>query len=189
MRPLRQRATVGATQARGDTNAFDQYFHENWASVVRYAARRGPRSTADDTAAQVFSIAWRNFDSNGSLPSLPWLYVTARNVMLNASRGDWRRQRLAERAEESIRDAARRAPWDPSEVIVALELAAAIRRKLTDLDAEIVFLTAWESLSSAEVGEAVGLSSEAVRQRLARARRMLRGQASIAPVADHEEIQ
>ncbi len=44
---------------------------------------------------------------------------------------------------------------------------------LTPLDREIVLLSAWEHLSQAEIGEAVGLNARAVSSRLYRARRQL----------------
>lgn len=44
---------------------------------------------------------------------------------------------------------------------------------LTELDAEIMLLAAWEGLSSSEIGKVVGLQPGAVRMRTTRAKRAM----------------
>jgi RNA polymerase sigma-70 factor, ECF subfamily len=137
--------------------------------VTAYALRR--TSSAEDAAdvvAETFTIAWRRLDdipSGGS--QLPWLYVTARHVMANQTRGAVRDSGAVERLTHELKRAVEDAP-DEEGLIASIALAA-----LPEADREILMLSAWEGLGSKGLGSVLGCSPVAARIRLHRARRRL----------------
>ncbi|HMJ75961.1 MAG TPA: sigma-70 family RNA polymerase sigma factor [Iamia sp.] len=160
-----------------EETGFEQLYRTQWATVHRYAARRVGPDAATDVAAATFATAWRraqSTDGDGELPSVAWLVATARNHVLNTVRGNRRRRALVERVTATFAAATVDAGWDPEATEASRALLDRVRRTLDDLDAEIVFLTAWEELSAPEIAEVVGLRPDAVRARLSRARRKLR---------------
>jgi len=160
-----------------EETGFEQLYRTQWATVHRYAARRVGPDAAADVAAATFATAWSRAqgpDGDGELPSVAWLIATARNHVLNTVRGNRRRRALAERVTATFAAATVDADWDPEAAEASRALLDRVRRTLGDLDAEIVFLTAWEELSAPEIAEVVGLRPDAVRARLSRARRRLR---------------
>lgn len=163
-----------------ETTAFEGLYREHWPTVHRYAARRVGPDAATDVAAATFATAWRRAEADGMVPTLPWLIATARNHVLNTVRGDRRRRALVERVTATFTAAAADAGWDPGDAEASRDLLDRVRRSLDDLDAEIVFLTAWEELTAPEIAEVVGLRPDAVRARLSRARRRLRTERSTA---------
>src|SRR3954452_4039618 len=62
-------------------------------AVTAYARRRGSRD-ADAVAAEVMTIAWRRLDDVPRGDALPWLYATARNLLLEEARKSSRSARL-----------------------------------------------------------------------------------------------
>lgn len=161
-----------------EVTAFERLYREHWATVHRYAARRVGPDAATDVAAATFATAWRRTEADGAPPTVPWLIGTARNHVLTTMRGNRRRRDLVERVTATITVAAGDAGWDLEAVAATRALLDQVRRTLDDLDAEIVLLTAWEELSAPEIAEVVGLSPDAVRARLSRARRRLRADRS-----------
>jgi RNA polymerase sigma factor (sigma-70 family) len=158
---------------RGDDRAFAQIFDAHQAQVVRHAARLIPnRRDAEDVAAVAFLELWRCRNRvrivNGSV--LPWLLVTTTNVARNSARSIRRYERmlmaLPRGAEPSI---------DPAEVVAggmpvrSLSLERAMQ-SLRAKDAALFILTAVEGMSIADAARAIGISPEAARVRLHRAR-------------------
>jgi RNA polymerase sigma-70 factor (ECF subfamily) len=131
-------------------------------AVTAYARRRGSRD-ADGLAAEVMTIAWRRLADVPADDSRPWLYATARNLL------------LAER-----RQAGRTAPLAAREPAVETELTEldpGLDRALRSLsagDREALLLIAWEELTPSEAARALGINPAAFRVRLLRARRRLR---------------
>lgn len=138
-----------------------------WAShqqqVHAYALRRTDPANADDVLAETFAVAWRRL---GDVPddALPFLLATARRVLANQRRGDQRRGALRDRLQA---DAVAAAPLLPDGA-----LAAALGQ-LSQTDAELLLLIAWEGLSGAEAARVVGCAPATVHVRLHRARRRL----------------
>ena len=130
-------------------------------AVTAYARRRGSRDP-DGIAAEAMTIAWRRLDDVPADDPLPWLYGTARNLVLAEAR--------------------RSAPFAPAtadgehvdQPPVALDptLERALRR-LSQLDREALLLVAWEDLTPGQAAKALGISPVAFRVRLLRARRRL----------------
>jgi RNA polymerase sigma factor (sigma-70 family) len=132
-------------------------------AVTAYARRRGSHD-ADGIAAEAMSIAWRRLADVPRDDPLPWLYATARNLLLAERRAARRND-----APGSV------APSVPAPELEELDpqLDRALR-SLAPTDREALLLVAWEDLAPAQAARALGLNPTAFRVRLLRARRRLR---------------
>src|SRR5947208_6471676 len=81
-----------AVQSTGTPEARFRPVFAHLGAVTAYARRRGSRD-ADALAAEVMTIAWRRLSDVPTDDPRPWLYVTARNLLLAEAR---RRGRAAE---------------------------------------------------------------------------------------------
>jgi RNA polymerase sigma-70 factor (ECF subfamily) len=129
------------------------------AAVTAYARRRGS-ADAEALAAEVMTIAWRRLDRIPRDDARPWLYATARNLLLEETRK--RRRRGHTKGEVSV----------PAAELP--ELDGELRRALlalSPLDREALLLVAWEDLTPAQAARALGINASAFRVRLLRARR------------------
>ncbi|GAA1945348.1 sigma-70 family RNA polymerase sigma factor [Nocardioides panacihumi] len=142
---------------------FDQLARACLEPLRRYLARRTDAETAADVLGDTLLVAWRRFDDVPPEP-LPWLYGVARNCLANAERGVRRRARLAARLADQPVDVE---PAGSDDLLEALE-------ELDDTERELLRLWAWEQLTPAEIGTAMGLTPNAVSIRLTRARQHLR---------------
>jgi len=147
--------------------SFAAFFRENYSLVLGVADRRlSSRQDAEEVAADAFRLAWENHQAGGEL-SVPWLYVTVRNLVGNEYRRRDRRKALSEKVADELRLNSSRDEPLYSDVHDALDRLAPPYR-------EILIVTYWDQLTSHEAAGVLGLSSVAVRARLMRARRMLR---------------
>jgi RNA polymerase sigma-70 factor (ECF subfamily) len=131
-------------------------------AVAAYARRRGS-TDADALAAEVMTIAWRRLADVPADDARPWLYATARNLLLAERR---RASRTASVLEPDAAGEPELRQLDP-------ELAGALR-SLSPADREALLLVAWEELTPSEAAQALGMKPTAFRVRLLRARRRLR---------------
>ena len=146
-----------------------QLFEEIAAEVAdpirRYALRRADPDTADDVLAETLLVVWRRLDEVPPDGRLPWSYAVAGNVLSNIRRGRKRQHNLVERIV---------ALDPPAATVDAPELPdPAVHRALALLradDQELLRLWAWEQLAPAEIASVLGLTPNAVRIRLHRAR-------------------
>lgn len=143
--------------------------------VAAYALRRATGSDAADVVAETFLVAWRRRDVVPDGPdTLPWLYGVARRVLANQRRGNRRSSRLKDRlASQFVAHQAEPAPLEDEE---EFERVVTALRRLSDDDAEILRLTAWEALTPSEIATAMGIAPGTARQRISRARQRLRKQ-------------
>ena len=72
------------------TGLYDRYRNR----VYAYAVSRAGRQLADEVVSEVFLVAWRRLDELPGDP-LPWLLVTARNVIGSEFRAAARQESLA----------------------------------------------------------------------------------------------
>jgi RNA polymerase sigma-70 factor, ECF subfamily len=148
-----------------DRRVAEERFREVFAhlgAVTAYARRRGSRD-ADGIAAEAMSIAWRRLADVPRDDPLPWLYATARHLLL----AEWRTEsRIAGSGPEPSVPAPELQELDP-------QLDRALR-SLGPTDREALLLVAWEDLAPAQAARALGLNPTAFRVRLLRARRRLR---------------
>lgn len=154
---------------------FRELFMTHQRAVVAYVARRtdppGDTDTAQDVASAVFITAWRRLDDVGPDP-LPWLFVTARNVLADTRRGA-RRQRSRESRHGVDRS------LNPPPVPDLADRVAdgiAVREALANLndqERELATLVAWDDLSLVQAAQVLGISPEAARTRWKRLRSKL----------------
>ena len=142
--------------------SFRRVFSRHYGAVYAYAARRVGWDDAPDSTSEVFTVAWRKFRSLPAEPdTLPWLYGVARRDVANHLRSQRRRDRLDAKVATTPRIG-----WsdaDPTDLDDAL---AALRED----DREVLMLAAWEGLTPAEMGRALGCSANTASVRLHRAR-------------------
>ena len=142
----------------------ERLFDRHATALRAFAVRRVGASHADDIVAEVFATAWRRREQVPD-PALPWLYQTARNVILHHYRSQARRTSLQQTLETTLppRPA-------PSAEDQARSLVDDLLDRLDDTDAEVLRLTVWEQLTPAEIAVVLDISPGAARTRLQRAR-------------------
>lgn len=136
--------------------------------VYAYAVSRAGRQLADEVVSEVFLVAWRRLDELPGDP-LPWLLVTARNVIGNEFRAAVRQESLAAELASWSSGVAADIADEVSERQAVLRALAA----MPEADRELLTLTAWHGLSPREAAAVVGCSPAAYFVRLHRARRRL----------------
>lgn len=161
----------------GVTNAaqrrFDEVYRHHATDVLAYCARRVSRDEAMDAASEVFVIALRRIDKVPTdEQTLPWLYVTARNVLRNRARSTRRQRRLTAKLA-AISDGS--VPGPETQIVRREEHQALIdaMAKLPAMDQEIIRLVQWEGLSRETVAEMFFVSRAAIDQRMSRAYKRL----------------
>lgn len=160
--------------------------------VLRFVQRRTLLHQADDVVAEAFLVAWRRV---ADLPDDPgdaraWLFGIARNCLFNQWRSAQRQDAVAVRVAENVTETGGTTPDDADLIARRVDLATAWR-ELRPADQEVLALTVFDSLTSAQAGAVLDISPVAYRLRLSRARNTLRrhleGAASNAD-ATYQEI-
>jgi RNA polymerase sigma-70 factor, ECF subfamily len=145
---------------------FEQIAAEVADPIRRYALRRTDPDTADDVLADTLLVVWRRLDDVPPDGRLPWCYAVAAKSLANINRSARRQRNLAQRIVQLD---------PPSDSVEAAELPdPEVHRALATLrpdDREILRLWAWEDLAPADIAIVLGLTGNAVRIRLHRARR------------------
>jgi RNA polymerase sigma-70 factor (ECF subfamily) len=146
----------------------------------RFLARRTDAATADDALADTLVVLWRRYDD---LPDdvLPFAYGVARLSLANATRSARRQRRVA--GKIATLDPPREAP-DP----VGDDRLAEAMADLSEDDAELLRLWAWEHLTPTEIATVLDVTANAVGIRLHRAKARLRDALrKVDAVPGHEE--
>ncbi len=147
-------------------------------AVTGYARRRGSKD-ADALAADVMTVAWRRLADVPADDPLPWLYGTARNLVLAEARMSARAAGSSIHEPEPVAEAPGPQQLNP-------ELDRALR-SLSDLDREALLLVAWEDLTPSQAAKTLGINPTAFRVRLLRARRRLRASLAEPPADDRPQ--
>ena len=128
---------------------------------------------AQEATSAAWPIAWRKLSTVRDPAKLrPWLLAIAANEARGIARRRGRRS-LREIAVDPLPEkTAAPGAMDPAERIALIDLANALAR-LDPLDRTVVGLSA-AGLSSAEIGQAIGLTPSGVRARLGRVMARLR---------------
>ena len=153
-------------------STFIALYESHYDEVHAFCARRVGWHDAGDATADTFAVAWRRIDELPNEMTRAWVFGVARNIIRNQWRSNGRRQRLTERLKQ-IRDGNR---LEPEGIVLRKSVDAAVLEaldKLRPADAEILRLAAWEELSGPEIAAILGISSDAVHQRLSRAKKRL----------------
>jgi RNA polymerase sigma-70 factor (ECF subfamily) len=140
-------------------------------AVTAFARRRGSVDP-DALAAEVMTIAWRRLADVPEDDPRPWLYATARNLLL----AEWRKRETEQRNRHELAEP----EIAPETFDLDPQLAAALN-ELSPLDREALLLIAWEELTPTEAAHALGINPTTFRVRLLRARR--RAEAKLAGLA------
>lgn len=163
----------------GDAAAFQIIVDATSAKLVRLAARMlGSVADGEDVAQEAYVKAYRalaagEFDRRASVAT--WLYRITVNTALDARRRRARAKTSSLTQGES--DEMIDPGWDgaaSAEARVALRELSSLLEALPEEQHAALVLKALEGLSSAEVGDILGISEGAVEQRLVRARAALR---------------
>jgi RNA polymerase sigma-70 factor, ECF subfamily len=155
---------------------FTAIYEATRSHVWTYAVARGGRAVADEVVSDTFLVAWQGFGRMPS-PPLPWLLGIARNKLREKVRADVRRSVLTNELRHWADDAT-------GDVGAAVTDRLETLRALTTLsedDRELLMLTAWHGLSSAEIAGVVGCSAAAARVRVHRARKRFEQALDTAP--------
>lgn len=152
---------------------FADIYSAYFKAVHAYCRRRISADRVDDATAEVFLTAWRRINEVPSgAETLPWLYSVAYGVVSNTWRGLSRGKRL----DRKLRSIGVEFSPPPDEVVVmrqeARQVHAALER-LSPSDQELLRLSIWEELDSSSLSLILGISNDAVNQRLSRARKRL----------------
>jgi RNA polymerase sigma-70 factor (ECF subfamily) len=133
--------------------------------VVAYLQRRGCRDP-EGVGAEVLTVAWRKLADVPVDDARPWLFATARNLLL----AEWRKASAAD-GRGGIPEMA--GDGEPEVEILDPELERCLRA-LSVRDREALLLVAWEDLTPALAARSLGVSQAAFRVRLHRSRKRLR---------------
>jgi RNA polymerase sigma-70 factor (ECF subfamily) len=178
MEPVSDEVILGAVLG-GNTERFGVLFDRHGRRILAYARRHvAGQLEAEDIVAVVFLEAWRARAKirvvDGSI--LPWLLVTANNVLRNGHRAHRRYAALLERLplassepDHAEATADRHAAEDHRR-----DLAAAFAR-LAPRDQDVLTLCVLEGLSMIQAGAVLGIPVPTVKTRLARAKGRLAG--------------
>lgn len=162
---------------------FKRVYDTHYDEVHSFCARRVGRDEADDCAAEVFAVAWRRIGEVDLSSTRGWIFGVARRVVLNQWRSRSRRARLRER----VGGVATRRADAPDVVVVRRsedEAILSVMDRLRPADQEILRLAAWDELSGPEIGQVLGISTQAAQQRLHRAKQRLARLVSNEPNLD-----
>jgi RNA polymerase sigma-70 factor (ECF subfamily) len=160
-------AGVGDVPLDRRRERFEEFFAANREAVLGYLLRRtGNRHDAADLLADTFLVAWRRLDDvPPGEQTRPWLYGVARRALANHRRGEGRRHALADRLRSEL------AETDEPVRLPDNTPAAIAFQALPEQDRELLSLVAWEELDIAQIAITLGITRNAVRIRLHRARR------------------
>ncbi|HVM55646.1 MAG TPA: sigma-70 family RNA polymerase sigma factor [Acidimicrobiales bacterium] len=151
-------------------------YRDHATAVWRYARARVPTDAdAEDVTSDVFTRALRTVEGYDPASGMPraWLVGIARHAVADF----WRRRR-PEDPTASVPDRAGISSDDPVEAVERAATTEDVHRLLDGLrerEREVVALRFGAELSSAEIGDALGISPTAARMLLHRAVTKLRG--------------
>jgi RNA polymerase sigma-70 factor, ECF subfamily len=180
--------TLAARAAAGDDSAFETIVQRYQARVFRLACRLTSDTEAPDVLQDTFLQVYRHLSSfRGESHFATWLYRIATNAAL------MHRRAAARRPADSLEvylprfDADGRHTATPAELQVAsradelldrqflVDKARDVIARLPDLYRDAFVLRDLEDMSTEDVARALGIGPATVRQRVHRARLMVRG--------------
>ena len=154
---------------RGELAAFGELVarYQDVVCAVSYSST-GDRALSEDVAQETFVAAWRKLDRVRAGKLRPWLCAIARNL--------GRKARRRTRHEQSIEDAQIADGTNPFDDLVRADSERIVRDALARVPEkyrEVLVLYYRDNQSIRDVAETIGISEDAVTQRLSRGRRYL----------------
>jgi RNA polymerase sigma-70 factor (ECF subfamily) len=181
--------TLLARARAGDRAALDELLSRHERRVYRFGLRlcRDPEDAKDVLQETLLAVARTVKDFRGASSVSTWLYTIARSFCIKKRR----RSRFAPAEEESLAARepgalARQVPDParaPDESLAGRQVERALERAIARLEPmyrDVLVLRDVEGLSAPEVAEVMGITVEAVKSRLHRARVAVR--AEVAPL-------
>lgn len=156
-----------------------QLFEHHYDAVFAYGARRIGPDRASDLAAEVFAVAWRRIEHVPATHEKSWLISTARNLMRQDTKQQFRRQEM-ETLHHALEEPLAAQP-DLAARIAEQQRVEQALSQLSDADRELVTLVAWDGMSLAEAAQVLDCKPGTARVRWMRAR------ARLARLLDVEE--
>jgi len=179
---------LAARAAAGDDSAFEAIVHRYQARIYRLACRLTSDTDAPDVLQETFLQVYRHLSSfRGESQFGTWLYRIASNAALMHRRRQARRAaaslemflpRFDARGVHAATPAELQVPSRVDELLdrrLLAEKAREVIARLPDRYREAFVLRDLEEMSTADVARTLGVDPAAVRQRVHRARLMLRG--------------
>lgn len=155
---------------------FERVAADVFEPLQRFLRRRASADDAADVFGDALLVIWRRLDDVPDDDPLPWCYGVARGCLANQRRSAGRHLRLVDRAgsHAAVAHGIDTVARDPQTNIDRSdpELEAAIA-ELTEAEAEIVRLWAWEQLEPREIAVVLETTPNAVSVALARSRKKL----------------
>lgn len=166
-------------------SVFGRLFDDHAGSLHAYLARRVGDQTADDLVSETFLVALqqRHAYDPARAGVRPWLYGIASNLLRRHMRQEVRGWRARARVVGADRVQAESPEVRTTEQITAQQQVRQLAGALAALepgDRDVLLLTSWGHLSSAEVAQALGIPVGTVYSRLHRVRRWLQSHSSVA---------
>lgn len=173
----------------GDRPALEALLARHQRSVYRFGLKmcRDEEDAKDILQETLLAVARNVKDFRGASSVSTWLYTIARSFCIKKRR----RSKFAPEQEESLEarepgEAARQIAdpaRPPDDILAGRQIEIALEQAIASLDPmyrEVLVLRDVEGLTAPEVGEVMGLSVEAVKSRLHRARVAIR--AAVGPL-------
>jgi RNA polymerase sigma-70 factor (ECF subfamily) len=180
--------TLAARAAAGDEPSFEALVSRYQARLYRLACRLTDEGDARDVVQEAFLAAYRGLPAfRGESRFSTWLYRIATNAALMHRRARARRRtesleaflpRFDADGFHAAEPADLRAASRADEILDRKRLAEKARAgldRLPDIYRDAFVLRDLEEMTTGEVAEVLGIEAAAVRQRVHRARLMLRG--------------
>jgi RNA polymerase sigma factor (sigma-70 family) len=153
--------------SRHQVEKFEALYVSNRLDILKYFVRRCSDSdAAADALAETFLVAWRRIDVvPDGLDGRLWLFGVARNILSKQFKKRQITTAINQRLATELRSIVTTSKNE--------EVESAVLRALSQLsrsDRELVELSAWEELAPGEIALVLGISANAARVRLHRAR-------------------
>ena len=173
-------AELIASLHAGDERALGVLLSRHAPGIYRFGLKmcRDPEDAKDVVQDTLLAAARGIRDFRGASSLSTWLYTVARNFCIKKRRGPKAAAAVSlDEAPAAIETASSAAA--PDEAAADRELGAALERAIASLDPryrEVLVLRDVEGLSAVEVAEVLGITVQAVKSRLHRARLEMRSQ-------------
>ncbi len=152
---------------------FESVYENFYPDVYAYCRRRLDSSATEDVVAEVFLTAWRKIeDLPAGSEALLWLFRVAYRAIGHQWRSVSRRGKL----DSKLRSLGGGVVPSTEAFVVQNDQARLILEaasRLKAMDREVLRLASWEQLSHADIGRVLDMSTDAVTQRLYRARKSI----------------
>ncbi|MFH1811372.1 MAG: sigma-70 family RNA polymerase sigma factor [Pseudomonadota bacterium] len=187
-------AALTASAQQGDRKALEELIRRHEAQVFRFGQRmcRNPED-AEDVLQETFLAMTRTLDGfRGASSVSTWLYTIARSFCIKKRRRSKFAPTHVESLDREEGEAARQvadAGRPPDEEVAGAQLKRVLDDAIAGLKPmyrEVLVLRDIEGLTAPEVGKVLGLTIQAVKSRLHRAREMVREH--VTPALQSEDL-